>query len=419
MDTLTRCYTTLRDKASPLTKFIDYYEGTATPPLVSERLREVYQHLNFSLVENWAAVVVDSVADRITCTGFHGPDDASQAIIATALDETGLLLELDDALQMALIAGEAYLIAWKDADGAFECYYNDPRMCHVFYDEERPNIPTLACKWWDAFDAPLAGEERAEAEVLHRHIKIYTPNKLTEYSAPLRAGGEVDIALAEVVDAQPNPFGVIPVFHLRPHRRRMLSELHNVIPIQDGINILLTNMFVTAEYSAAPMKYVISNAEGLEDLVVAPNRIWRIPKDDGLGGGSSQVGQFSAADLGNYLSAIEHAINSLSSITRTPKHYFQLGQNAPSGEALKVMEAPLVKKCQARMARFEYPLRALASFLCLLGGSTVPTSKIGIRWDAVETIQPQQEAATRKAQADAVLWPAKKRVSAKIRGCAS
>jgi len=56
-------------------------------------------------------------------------------------------------------------------------------------------------------------------------------------------------------------------------------------------------MLVTAEFNAAPMKYVISNAEGLEDLVTAPNRIWTIPAGDGQGGGgNTQVGQFGAAD---------------------------------------------------------------------------------------------------------------------------
>ena len=106
------------------------------------------------------------------------------------------------------------------------------------------------------------------------------------------------------------------------------------MPIQDGINILLINMMVTAEFSAAPMKYVISNAEGIEDLVVAPNRIWNIPAGDGLPGTpGTQVGQFPASDLQNYLVAIAHGVDAISAISRTPRHYFYGSQLPPSGRA--------------------------------------------------------------------------------------
>lgn len=388
---LERAYEALKGKKKLLDRFFSYYDGTAATPIVSERLREVYQHFDFSVNENWAAVVIDSMADRITLEGVKAADKETQSALDDAVALTELLVEADDAHQAALIAGEAFLIVWKeDDDDEIEAYYHDPRMCHVFYDQAKPNRATYAAKWWE-------DDEQC-------HIKLYYAEKIVHYSANRTASGEfADGDVFARVSDEENPYGVIPVFHLRPRRRATVSELRNIIPVQDGINLMLTNMFVTGEFAAAPLKYVISNADGLEDLVNAPNRIWTIPAGGGLdAAGGTQVGQFGAADLGNYLKAVEHSINALSSITRTPKHYFELGQNAPSGEALKVMEAPLVKKCKERIARFSPTWRRLFVFLLKLRDIDVKEGDLELLWSNPETVQPLQEAQTEKARVDAV-----------------
>lgn len=399
---LDRAYEALKRKKKLLDHYFAYYDGTAATPIVSERLREVYQNFDFSVNENWAAVVIDSMADRITLEGVKSADKATQDALDEAISLTELLVEADDAHQAALIAGEAFLILWKEDDeDEVEAYFHDPRMCHVFYDEAKPNRATYAAKWWEDDEAC--------------HIKLYYPDRIAHFSANRTASGEfADSEVFAKQSDEDNPYGVIPVFHLRPRRRATVSELRNIIPVQDGINLMLTNMFVTGEFAAAPLKYVISNAEGLEDLVNAPNRIWTIPASGGLDtAGATQVGQFGAADLGNYLKAVEHSINALSSITRTPKHYFELGQNAPSGEALKVMEAPLVKKCRERIARFAPTWRRLFVFLLKLRGHEVKESDIQLVWANPETVQPLQEAQTEKARVDAVT--AKKELGISLR----
>ena len=398
--TLTRCVNALAGKQAAINRRFEYYDGRAILPVITDRLREVYHQFNVVGAENWAAVVVDSMTDRITLRGLHGPDDATTARLAEVWGESDLVLETADAHEAALIGGESYLIAWRDGDGPVECYYNDPRNCHLFYETARPNVPELACKWWD---------DPEHEDGATRFLKVYTTDEIATYRATLRPDDATatrgDATRFTPVDApEKNPFGVIPVFHLRP-RRRPISELDSIMSIQDGINILLANMLVTAEFNAAPMKYVISNADGMEDLVVAPNRVWTIPAGDSLGGGggNTQVGQFSAADLGNYLKAVEQYINALSSITRTPKHYFQLGQNAPSGEALKVMEGPLVKKVRDRIERFTPTYRRLAVFLLQLQGKTVDAATVRVDWVNPETEQPLQQAQVEQARAQGVV----------------
>jgi hypothetical protein len=391
--TIDRAIDALNAKQGQLSHFFDYYNGTAVVPLVSERLQEIYRNLTFVIAENWSAVVVDSTTDRIELMGAKGGDEGITAELKAIIDEVELLVEADEAHQAAIVGGESYVIVWKDPEtDELECYYNDPRTCHIFYEANRPNVPRLAVKWWDGDEDGL------------RHIKFYTKERLIEVTVPFKKEGALNMGELAEVSNDENPYGIIPVFHLRTKSRKSQSDLSNVMPIQDGINILLINMMVTAEFSAAPMKWVISNAEGIEDLVVAPNRIWNIPAGDGLPGTpGTQVGQFAASDLGNYLSAIAHGIDAISAISRTPRHYFYGSQLPPSGEALKTMEGPLVKKVKDRLQRFTPTWERLIAFLYLLKtGKKIEVATIEIEWADPETVQPQQAAQTETARAQAV-----------------
>jgi hypothetical protein len=58
----------------------------------------------------------------------------------------------------------------------------------------------------------------------------------------------------------------------------------------------------------------------------------------------TSAGAFPAADLSNFLTAMDKLAASISAITSTPKHYFFDQGGQLSGEALIALEAPLNKK---------------------------------------------------------------------------
>jgi hypothetical protein len=114
----------------------------------------------------------------------------------------------------------------------------------------------------------------------------------------------------------------------------------------------------------------------------------------------TDVGQFAAADLSNFLAPIEQAINAISSISRTPYHlFYRAGGSMPSGEALKTAERPLVAKCENYILRFTPTYRRLVQFLLLLKGRQ--TSDIRVQWKRLETQQPLQEAQQEKTTVEA------------------
>jgi hypothetical protein len=182
---------------------------------------------------------------------------------------------------------------------------------------------------------------------------------------------------------------VIPVFHFRNSLRSQESDLKNVTEIQDAINKLFCDMMVTAEFSAFPARYVISSAD-IEVLKNAPNQIWDLPAGmEGQQG--TQVGTLEAANLNNYSGQIEALAQSISSITRTPRHYFEHQSTQISGEALITMEAPLVKKVNQKRELYGDVWQEVGQFVLLTEGYVVRKNDIQPQWGKAEADQPLTE----------------------------
>ncbi len=370
---LTRAFDALANKQARQAALWGYYDGNQPLAYATKRLRDIFKGLDTHFAENWCAVVVDSLKDRVNLTGLA---------LDALWDNSELNLGSDDVHEAALIVGEAYLIIWPDAEGVPQAHFNDPRLCHVQYDAENPRIAAWAAKWWEDEDGK-------------RRMTLYYPDHL-EYYVSQKKAGEVQSAKGMGPAEDPeavNPYGQIPVFHFRPQRRVVKGELVNVLPLQDAINKLLSDMMVQAEFGAAPQRYIISNMdENGPPLKNAPNEIWNLPAGDGEGQ-STSVGQFSATDLDNYLGAIDNLAGAIGTITRTPRHYlFGDAGAVPSGEALIALEAPLNKKAQDRIDAFVPTWQRAAAFALKVLGQTVAPSEIAPLFDKPESIQPRTAA---------------------------
>ena len=377
MNDLEKAFKALNDKQEPYNKLFAYYEGNQPTVYMTQRLADIFKGLDAKFTENWCVVVVDSVKDRINLRGISVPEAAKDSW-QRMWEGSELTLESDDAHEAALITGEAYMIAWPDEEGSPEAYFNDPRLCQVFYEAANPRQKRMAAKWFVDEDESVK-------------LTLYYPERLEYY----RAGKNPSSANAFQVDGETaeNTTGEVPVFHFRAAGRKVRSDLASVTPIQNGINKLLADLMVTSEYMAFPQRYIISNADIKGKVKNAPNEIMDLPAGDGMGQ-QTQAGQFEAASLDNYLKSINDLSMAISSITRTPKHYFfSIGSNL-SGEALIAMEAPLNKKAQDRIDRFAPVWKDLARFMLKLTGQEVDPTQIRAMFDRPETIQPYTEAQT-------------------------
>lgn len=371
----------LQFKTTALAPFFQYYEGDQPMRYAAERLRDVFQSRQTRFTQNWCALIVDAVLERLDLPQFAvGEDDATAQQLNTLYQLTGLDRDAESVARSVLVAGEAFVVAWRDG-ASVEAYYHDPRMCHVWYEAESPRQKRYAAKWWQDND------DRWWLNLFYAdRVERYAGNK-----------GELTAPSSFVLESTDrNPFGVVPVFHFYRDRHMIQSALINAIPIQDAINKLLADMMIAAEFGAFRQRWAITNAD-TSQLRNAPNEIWELPAAQ-AGEQPTQVGEFATTDLANYLNAIDRLATSIGVITQTPRHYFFEQTGDPSGEALIAMEAPLVRKVGKYQAALGATWRELCAFLLNAPALAMDITPL---WESAETVQPLTQAQIRQISTSA------------------
>lgn len=374
--------TTLEAKIARYSPYFAYYAGDQPLHYAAERLREIFQSRQTAFTQNWCAVVVNALLDRLQISQWSVGDDEQAAVRLLDLwRSTGLEGDAAAVHRSVALTGEGFVMVWPGEAGV-EAYYHDPRICHVWYEAERPRIARLAAKWW-----------RDDAGVWR--LNLYYPERIEHYyaggdgDAPPRAGA------FRLVSDEANPLGAIPIVHFHRDRHLLQSELTNVIPMQDAINKLLGDMMIAAEYGAFRQRWIITNGD-TSRLRNAPNEIWDLPAA-GPGEQPTTLGEFATTDLGNYLNAIDRLASSIGVVTQTPRHYFYQQGGDPSGEALIAMEASLVHKVQQYQSGLGAAWCEVAARLLALDGALESDPRaITAVWEDAATLQPRTRAEIRQ-----------------------
>lgn len=357
------------------------YDGDVEVMYVDPRLANVFPNMKSTFTENWSQLIVDSVNDRMVIDRFQvsGADELDD-MFASLWRRTQLAQTYADVHLNALVTGEGFIVVGALEDGTPEAYWNDSRRMHMEYESAHPNTKRFAAKLYQ-------DDEGVWTMILYYpdRIEFYTAPRTTSKTLP---SGWKGFQQARVVD---NPLEVIPVFHFRKENRRIISELVAVAPLQNVVNKLIADMMVSAEYAAFPQRYIIAQAASGGPLKNAPNLVWEIPAGDGMGQPVS-VGQLPAAELGNYINALNRTTSAIAAVSKTPKFYFDSMGGVPSGEALRAVEAPLVKKVERYQNRFEPSWVECMICLVSMEGVTVERDDVDVLWREAHTKTPLSDA---------------------------
>lgn len=237
--------------------------------------------------------------------------------------------------------GDSYVIVWPDEDLKASIFPQLANECSVQYDSNVPGKIVRASKlWWD------------ELEDRYR-LNVYTLDAIEKYASREKARSipASPNGWHSYGPDVPNPYGIVPVFHF-PNRRMHcegISELRDIVPIQDALNKSVMDMLIAMEFASFKQRYVIGmetpvdEETGQPDQAFAKNygvdRLLAIPEIE------AKVGQFDATDLSQFLKVQEKFWASVARVSGTPLHYFYIVTgDFPSGEAMKAAEARFVKK---------------------------------------------------------------------------
>lgn len=363
------CFDAMQGKQMQHSLCWRYYDGDHPIRFINPKFDQVVPN-GTVFKKNWCQVIINATRDRLKVQewGAESETDALDDIWRKVLKRCA-----PDVHVSALTTGEAYVVAWPDAQGMPKAYYHDPRQAHALYDDNDPHTMRVACKRW------VDGKK-------HR-LNLYYPDRIEHYVAL----SEPSVHTAYTLESsETNPYGVIPVFHFRTNRRTLTGELTSgVLSLQDGMNKLLNDMMVSSEFCSFPQRWGIGQWETGEKLPIGPATILKIPAAES-GEQPASVGTFATTDPGNYLEPIDSLADAMAVLSATPKHYFT-GQGANlSGEALQAMEAPLIAKVELYQDILGEEWTRLMAFC-----AGMETEDIECVWQPPHTVQPQSQASTR------------------------
>ena len=354
-----------------------YYHGNH-PLIVSvEKLREIFkQSVNFTL--NHCNTVIDTVIDRMCIESFTAENDRSNEAIDGIFKSCRLKLLQKEVHRTALIYGHSFVVV--DNDDGVQAFCHTPAMATVVYDEDNPNKPIAGAKWW-----------RHDGKTT---LKLFTHEAVSTFVSATECPSKS--TAFSLVDELPNTFGFIPVIEFKTSQIRC-SELKQVIPVQDAINKIYNDMMESSEFNSFPWRVAITGQD-ISNLKMSPGSLLHLtPSADGEQ--PATLLQFPKDDLSHYLNLINGLTQQMSSISRIPLFYFQATTQPPSGDALEILESPLVKKVESLQTCFDESWEQFAiSAFTLIGLESV---KIKTNWVPPQTRQESATAATRKTNKEA------------------
>ncbi len=393
-----------------------YYEGSFPEVFASPRLRAALARTGVDFRLNFAKTPVDAVVSRLKINAITSPVEGVQDVVAQIWDDNQLDLFEILSFRRACEFGDSYLLVWPAADNdpircGVRVYLNNPRVMRVLYDAENEIEKRFAIKRWkdgNARKAFLYYPDRVEKYITAPGRDGKTRDDWQRYSDPGDDGWPVD-----------NPFGQVPVFHLRTDFQYGAPEHVGAYGPQNLVHKLVMGHAAGIDYHALPQRYaLLEDTTTSNDFAVGDEDEFAYPLDTGatasaddgraqmrsepgslwLLNGVKGLGEFATGDPNVFIGPMEFYVRSMAQITTTPIHYFDTIGQTPSGESLRTMEAPFTEKVGNRQLLFGGAWRDAFDFALRVLGIENP--QLDLHWDPCSSVSDAQTWQTAKIKND-------------------
>ena len=344
-------------------------------------------------VVGWAGTAVQVLEERLDFEGWIGADTLGLNDIyrANNLDVEASLGHLD-----AFIFGTGFVTVGSGAAGEPNplITIESPKHMTGIYDLRLRRLTSAASFTYDESGTAVAGT-------------LYLPNEtITVERAPgtFGFGGWVD------VDRDVHNLGRVPVVALpnnprssSPHGRSEITRA--VRSYTDSAMRTVLGAEVAREFYSAPQRYalgasedVFTDADGnpLDAWQVYQGRMLMLPANED--GQIPQVGSFNANSPQPYLDLIRGYATMLAAETAIPPSYLGFQTDNPaSADAIRQMEARLVKRAERRQRQFGRAWHEVARMSLLVRDGAIPAEVADVRTQWRDASTPTRAAAADEA----------------------
>jgi hypothetical protein len=351
----------------------EYYDGNHDTLLNDRQKKYLTLKTGKEFNDNYCPIVVDSLAERLSVTGFivegdkelleAKEEDENTIVQGEVFQEWWRINRMDegqgDQHVSAVRDSDSYLIVGWDNELEIptfdiELAYDGDEGVEVVYSTEKRNIPMYAFKRWKVED----GER----------VNIYYPEKIEKYEKKNK--GAVGKAIANVtggketgwnlIETEPwtrngeeggegaEPLGV-PVVHFKNLGQGYnygRSELRDVVPLQNALNKSIIDMLAAADTTAFRI-YTMVGID-VEDVDVYPGVILSTTKPKS----EADIGHIPGEDLTKLIDIKDSYAFEIARVSRTPLSFFQITREVAAEGTLKQEEAGLVSRAKNRQVAF-------------------------------------------------------------------
>lgn len=386
-DLFDRLAARISEQQSDYEYFDNYYDGLHRLQALGLALPPEMRALE--VIVNWPRLVIDSIAERMTVTGFrYGEADGTDDRLwnwwqVNNLDEESRLEHVE-----AMVQKRGYVCVGASDDPAIPLFTVETRRNLATQYDQRVRMVIAALRLYgyhhdDPAQPSLATLYRPNANYYYS----YTDGSWIEYDRITHNLGRCC---------------VIPMTNrARIGDRHGRSEMSDVIGITDAACRSLTNLQGAQELLAVPQRYLLgATAADFKDQNGNPIPAWEayIGRYALLANDQAKAGQFPAADLRNFTEVMNIYARLIAGISGLPPAFLGMATDNPaSADAIRSSEARLVMRTQDHIVPF--------------GGAWEEMMRVGIGWvdgtipeasAKLETIWASPETPTFSAKADAV-----------------
>lgn len=372
-----------------------FYKGQVEELFASPKVRRLLAKSGLNDLDaiNFAKIPVNTILNRleissITAQGSDGADLSKE--IQKLRDRNLMDFHEADAHKRCGSLGDVYLLVWPATDedenvAGVDIRVLTPFTTRMFYDHEDPFVKAFVVRVW-TFEEE--GRDRSRANFYYRdRIERYITEPRSSGKGT-RADDWIEYSRGEEESVIENPYDEIPIFHMRNEFPYGVPDHKDAFVPQTMINKLVTTHAATIDFQGFPQRFFLldptvddpdSNEDDDDDpenpyntsnFRADPGEVWLKT--------AQKAGQFEAAKPDTFIAPFNRYVLAMAQVTSTAIHEFDRSGNIPSGESLKVADAPAVKVANRRKLMCGSTWRDVYTFaLDLMGFKNV---QIAINW---------------------------------------
>lgn len=362
-----------------------YYDGRGVKEVFANKntaaiLGQNADHYNINIAKRG----VDGVMDKLVIDGWSVDVDgaknpaAEDAFRENVWDHNELEALLPDALEAAEEYGDAYLLVWPVEDegtDAVDVFLHKPIGARMFYDPGNERVPLRYVRTW-LIKHTSASEDQ---KTWFRRVNIIDAGFIRKLISRVPAGQadtdaefepfdgedptpeETDQAVTEPLPPgeSVNPYGRIPVAHLRTRRPYGTPEHACLYGCQNLLIKVIATLGESVDGFGIPWRYRTLDSD--KTLKPGTDEFDQETKDDDEDDrvrtragemanlyDTENVGQLLPADSKNLLDPIDKVMQLAATVSTTPLDYFDASAASASGESKKEHKGPYLSKVGKR-----------------------------------------------------------------------